>query len=308
MQNSKEDPEYQLKFGRQTALVGAFGASLRQYRLDDWDVIWGYQGRTNKLAGQGDVLMPFPSRLKDGRYTFGGQTHQLELTDKEGPNAIHGFLRAQMWETVEAAPDRVRFRQTIRPGQYAGYPFALDLEIAYALSADGLRTSFRARNPGDTSAPFGAGFHPYFTLDADGIDGWTAQIPAAEYLEFENLVPTGRILSVEDSPLDYRAPKTVGPNRFNFCFQKLARDADGYAVARLSQAAGGRRITLRFDQSFDYLVVYSGEAIPAPHARRAFAIEPLTCATDAFNHPEWGLRVLEPGQSHAGHYDIAAAD
>ncbi|NJL26262.1 MAG: hypothetical protein HC902_14665 [Calothrix sp. SM1_5_4] len=148
----------------------------------------------------------------------------------------------------------------------------------------------------------GVGFHPYFTLDSCPIDTWEASFPATKYLEFQNLVPTGRVLNVEGSPLDYREQKPIGANKFNFCFCDLEREADGSAVAMLRNS--NRAIKLTFDSAFNYLVVYSGEAIPAPDTRKAFAIEPITCATDAFNHPEWGLKILNPRESFTGSYRI----
>jgi aldose 1-epimerase len=57
------------------------------------------------------------------------------------------------------------------------------------------------------------------------------------------------------------------------------------------------------DRAFSALVVYTGDAIPN-HARRAIAIEPMTCASDAFNHPEWGLKRLEPGETFKGRYVV----
>jgi len=57
------------------------------------------------------------------------------------------------------------------------------------------------------------------------------------------------------------------------------------------------------DRSFSAVVVYTGDAI-AEVPRRAFAIEPMTCATDAFNHPEWGLKRLAPGETCTGRYLI----
>ena len=37
--------------------------------------------------------------------------------------------------------------------------------------------------------------------------------------------------------------------------------------------------------------------------KSGMSIEPMTCATDAFNHPEWGLK-LPPGQIFSGRYTI----
>jgi aldose 1-epimerase len=52
--------------------------------------------------------------------------------------------------------------------------------------------------------------------------------------------------------------------------------------------------------------MYTGDAITNA-ARRALAIEPMTCATDAFNHPDWGLQRLEPGDSFSGRYRIRSS-
>ncbi|ALA60746.1 hypothetical protein NITMOv2_4371 [Nitrospira moscoviensis] len=57
------------------------------------------------------------------------------------------------------------------------------------------------------------------------------------------------------------------------------------------------------DQSFSAIVVYTGDAIPRA-ARQALAIEPMTCASDAFNHPEWGLTRLQPDETFTGLYAI----
>jgi aldose 1-epimerase len=57
------------------------------------------------------------------------------------------------------------------------------------------------------------------------------------------------------------------------------------------------------DRSFSAVAVYTGDAI-AGAARRAVAIEAMTCASDAFNHPEWGLQQLSPGRVFSGRYTI----
>ena len=55
------------------------------------------------------MLIPFPGRISDGRYTFEGQSLQPKCNDKEGPNAIHGFVRSLPWHVREAHPNKVAF-------------------------------------------------------------------------------------------------------------------------------------------------------------------------------------------------------
>lgn len=308
-----KDVELTLAYGSQRAAVSPFGASLRRYYVQEdgseTDILWGYSGGDNKQGGQGDVLIPFPSRVKDGRYTFNGETHQMEHNDKEGPNAIHGFLRSHTWDHALNGKSAVRFETQIRRDEYAskGYPFSLDVTLEYRLDEGGLTCEFLIRNVGEEQAPVGAGFHPYFTVGTEKVDETETLLPASHYLEFEpTLVPTGNLIDVAGTPFDFREFRRVGETRFNHCYTGLIRGADGLARAKLRNPETGRTVTVWMDDSFPYLVVYTGDAIPEPHARRALAIEPMTCATDAFNHPEWGLATPAPGETFQGRYGIHA--
>jgi galactose mutarotase-like enzyme len=54
-----------------------------------------------------------------------------------------------------------------------------DLEVTYALTADGLTLAIGATTLGDRAAPFGAGFHPCLTLGDARIDGALLELPDA---------------------------------------------------------------------------------------------------------------------------------
>ena len=109
---------------------------------------------------------------------------------------------------------------------------------------------------------------------------------------------------MEGSALDFRKPKPVGGVVFNDCYLGPRRDADGRVRIRLSGGEAGRSLTVWMDEAFGYVVLYSGDPLPDDHRRRALAIEPMTCGSDAFNHPEWGLAVLEPGQTLSGSWGV----
>ena len=305
------DTELTLSQHNQRAVISPWGASLRRYFFMDTDgeeidIVWGYSGGSHKRGGQGDVLIPFPGRIGNGQYSFDGQTFQLECNDKEGPNAIHGFVRNLPWEIHENTSSRVTLTVTLLAETYAnrGYPFSLNIRVTYELTANGLSCTFRAENIGDCAAPVGVGFHPYFTVGTNNIDEAEAQIPGTGFLEFnERLVPTGTIYSVHDTPWDYRHFRQVGQQRFNHCYVNLERDAKGIATASLRHVPSNRTITITMDEAFSAVVVYTGDAIvDAPRA--ALAIEPMTCASDAFNHPDWGLRRLLPGETFSGRWSV----
>ncbi|HEX5544035.1 MAG TPA: hypothetical protein VFX10_00995 [Nitrospira sp.] len=303
--------ELTLSFENQRAVVSPWGASLRRYVLinggeHETDIVWGYSGGDGKRGGQGDVLIPFPGRISDGRYTFEGRSLQLECNDKEGPNAIHGFVRSLPWHMQEAHANKATFEIRLDADTYAerGYPFSLAVRVTYDLGVSGLTCTFAVKNVGQRAAPVGVGFHPYFTVGTSLIDEAEVQIPGTAYLEFnERLVPTGAILNVAGTPWDYRRFREIGRQRFNHCYVQLERDAQGTATASLRHTAGDRAIDVTMDRTFSAVVVYTGDAI-AEAPRAALAIEPMTCASDAFNHPDWGLKRLIPGETFSGRYNV----
>jgi aldose 1-epimerase len=272
--------------------------------------VWGYSGAQQKKGGQGDVLIPFAGRIADGRYSFEGRTFQLERNDREGPNAIHGFVRALAWTIRERSAHHCTFEIRLEAADYEprGYPFSLAINLTYTLDQRGLTSSFLVRNAGPVTTPVYAGFHPYFTVGTATIDEADALIPAAGYLEFnDRLVPTGRIATVAESEWDYRQWRRIGNRRFNHCYVQLARDPGGVCTASLRHPGNGRVIDVEMDAAFTAIVVYTGDAI-ADAPRRALAIEPMTGASDAFNHPEWGLKALSPDERFTGRYTIRSRD
>lgn len=311
MIDSTPDTEISLSFDNQRAVVSPWGASLRRYFMveadgGETDILWGYSGGSHKKGGQGDVLIPFPGRIAEGRYSFDGQALQLERNDKEGPNAIHGFVRTLPWKTHRADSNCAEFDVRLDAESYGrrGYPFSLGLRVTYTLDSQGLSCSFAVQNVGRQAALVGVGFHPYFTVGTSLVDEAEAKIPGAGYLEFnERLVPTGTIIAAAGTDWDYRDYRPIDSRRFNHCYVQLERDAEGMATASLRHAGSGRIIDVVMDRSFSAVVVYTGDAI-ADAPRRALAIEPMTCATDAFNHPEWGLKRLVSEETFAGRYTV----
>ena len=309
MPNDIADEEITLAVGDLRLKVSAFGASLRGLRRDTLDgkrqdIITGYTGAKGKVGGQGDVLIPFPGRVRNGHYTFNGQTHELNRNDKDGPNAIHGFLRLAMWETEAQTEDWVRFAISLDPAAHPGYPFALRATVLYMLDTDRFSCRYTIENTGPQAAPVAVGFHPYFTVGSEAIDVDTLHLPFASTLEMANLLPTGNILPVDGTPFDFRQPRPIGETVFNTCFLHPVRDPDGLLRVHLADANNQRALTLWMDDTFNYVVLYSGDPLPETHQRRSLAMEPMTCASDAFNHPEWGLMRLEPGQTFAGAWGV----
>lgn len=302
---STPDTEIVLVSGPTRLHVSPYGASLRGLTHHGEPVITAYEGAKGKVGGEGDVLVPFPGRIRDGRYVFGGQTYQLDRNDKEGPNAIHGFLRAVLWDIDNQTDTEATFSAAIRPQDHPGYPFSLHVQVTWQVFDGGLSCAFRIENTGDAPAPAAAGFHPYFTVGTDLIDTAELELPFAATLEADNgLLPTGRVLPVGGTPYDFRRAHAIGSTVFNTCFLHPQRGPDGAAVIGLRDPGSGRTVSIALSEAFSYVVLYSGDPLPPDRRRRALAIEPMTCGSDAFNHPEWGVSSLAPGASLSGHWQV----
>lgn len=104
------------------------------------------------------LLAPFPNRVADGRYRFLGREHDL-LPGRHGSRTVyHGFVREAPFELVDTTTGpgsaRLRLRTTrIRPGAYPGYPFSIDVEVTYLISANEIDIEIRATNLGTGPAP-----------------------------------------------------------------------------------------------------------------------------------------------------------
>src|SRR5690348_6435863 len=160
--------QVELVSGDQVAVVTGAGAGLRRYSARGRDVLDGFDASELCPSGRGQLLAPWPNRIEDGSYEFGGKTYQLALDEPERRNAIHGLVRWSKWSVAERAPERAVLEHTLVPSP--GYPFALALRAAYELSGDGLTVRLEATNVGPEPCPYGAGQHPYLAVDAERVD------------------------------------------------------------------------------------------------------------------------------------------
>ena len=204
--------EVAIAAGAQRAVVVTHGGGLRMYSNGTRQVIDGYRSGEPCRSGRGQVLIPWPNRLEDGSYEFDGLHHQLELTEPEHGNAIHGLVREATWTITEREPHRVVMEHLLQP--QPGYPFTLALRIEYDLSADGLRVSTTATNAGPDACPYGSGAHPYLTVGTASVDsaflrcpGWTVLRTDERGLPVSTTSPTSNAAQTAWRGSSSRAPE-----------------------------------------------------------------------------------------------------
>ncbi|MER5430894.1 aldose 1-epimerase [Streptomyces sp. NPDC002588] len=269
------------------------------------DLTDGYRDEAELLAQDGvraGLMAPFCNRVADGRYRFRGREHDL-LPGRRGDRTIyHGFAREAPFElvgsTTTADSARLLLRTTaIRPGRYPGYPFAIDVEAEFTVGGHELAIEVRAANTGDATAPYAAGWHPYFTLSRP-LDDLSLHIPARTLVRTDAalLPPPGdaAFLPLDRCPgMDFRVPRPLGDAVIDACFADLSPGPDGRAETVLSDPATGEE--LRVWQYGGYMHVFTGDTL-ARDRRASIALEPVEAMTDAFNRPEHAAALsLEPG-------------
>jgi aldose 1-epimerase len=288
-----------LTHGDQRVVVVEVGGGLRSYSAGGRDVLDGYGPAEMCRSGRGQVLSPWPNRLQDGSYEFGGRRHQLPLTEPEHRNAIHGLVRWEAWTVTERDPHRVVLRHVVHPRP--GYPFSLVLQMDYQLSDAGLLVRSTATNAGAEPCPYGSGAHPYLTLGTATVDPVVLRVPARTVLHTDDRgIPVGAE-PVDGSDYDFRRPRPIGATVLDHAFTDLERDEDGLARVELS-GPDGARVVLWADAGYGYLMVFSGDPLPDVN-RRSLAVEPMTCPPNAFRSGQ-DLICLEPGRSFTSTWGI----
>jgi aldose 1-epimerase len=286
--------------GGQRVGVIELGGGLRSYEVAGRALLDGFPPGERPASGRGQVLAPWPNRIQDGSYEFDGKRMQLPLTEPEHGNAIHGLVRQATWGVVDVAPDRVVMEYLLEP--QPGYPFTLALTIEYALADDGLTVTTTARNIGREPCPFGSGQHPYLTLGTETVDRLRLQVPGRVVVTSDERGLPARSEAVEGTEYDFRSGRAIGRTVLDNAYTELERGADGHARVLLDDPDGGGGSTLWVDESYPYLMVFTGDPLPDV-ARRSIAVEPMTCPPNAFRTGDSLIR-LEPGESTSSSWGI----
>ncbi|QIG43451.1 aldose 1-epimerase family protein [Nocardioides anomalus] len=286
--------QHEISSGDYRAVVTQSGAALRSLTHEGRDLVDGFGADEMSAGGRGQVLAPWPNRIRDGQYSFAGRDLQLPLTEPARHNASHGLVRWASFAVLEQADDAVRLGYRV-PAQ-SGYPWTLDVSVRYAVGPDGLTVTTRALNQSGSPAPFAAGHHPYLTAGAGPCDAWSLTLTAGTRVlaDPERKLPTGTE-PVAGTAYDFADGRVIGDLVLDHAFGGWG----GSAVLRGPEAA----VELWADEAWGWVMVYTGDDNAEGTRRRSVALEPMTAPADAFNSGE-GLRVLEPGEAFEAAWGI----
>lgn len=283
--------------GGTTASIAQVGASLRALRVDGIDLIETYPSGSPTPAASGIVLVPWPNRVRDGRWDDNGRPRQLSITEPALGNASHGLLRFAAYEPAAETDAALTLSATVYP--QTGYPYLLETRVTYAVTATGIDVTHEILNRGEGDAPVALGTHPYLRIgDLPTQELTITSSGASRFVLDDRKLP----LSEEpvDADTDLRSGRRLGSVDLDTAYGSLQRDPDGLVRTTLT-APDARSVTLWQGEGFDYVQVFTTDRYPG--RTLAVAIEPMTAPADALNSGI-GLRRLAPGESWTLHWGI----
>ncbi len=293
-------------------IVPGAGCQCLSYRSGALEIVAGPANpeawREHPHRGGIPILFPWPGRVAGARFTFKNREFRLPINDAAHGNAIHGFASEHAFRVTRRGPYFVTaiLDSSEYPNLSSIWPWPFVLEIDYQVG-NGLRLKARIINTGDSVMPFGFGAHPYFhaPLDPKGSrDAMLIELDAdARWPLDANMIPTG-----EAEPLsgkyDFRKPRAIGADTYDDAFRMapISKDDRDAPRARLIDPSLKLALEVRADSVFEDFVVY------APPGNPVVALEPYTCAPDAFNLAARGIaagmRELAPGHTFEAGFEI----
>jgi len=245
---------------------------------------------------RGRILFPFNDRIPGGQYTFDGVDYQLPINEEEDGSSIHGLVYNKPFvvseEILNDDSGSIKLSYTINADDFESYPFSVKLEVVYAISDSGFSVDYRICNCDDKALPVALGWHPYFS-PGKAINSLRMKCGGGSFVEVdETLNPTGELVSVTGTDLDYHQFKELGDRELDIAF---TLPSDGITLLNNES----RTLELIFDAGFfPYVQLFT------PPKRKSIAIEPVTAATNSFNIDGLGKMVLNSGERRSGSVKI----
>ncbi|GBG94804.1 aldose 1-epimerase [Ligilactobacillus salitolerans] len=258
-------------------------------------------------------------RIKNGQFTLNGKQYQLPTN--ENGNTLHGGdggFRFLNWGYTTSRTENsvsVIFQKHIKE-ERDGFPGNFLATVIYTLdNKNRVTISYSALN-GEEETLFNPTCHAYFNLsDRHDLTTHSLQINSHEYLQLDDeLIPTGRVLQVDDTPYDFRKFKSlqqaIDENQgFDDAFVVNGPGMATEPIVVLRDNESGRQITIKSEGTG--LVMYTmpevadGVKFSRDHGEDAIPCEGVALEAqqlpDAINNENFGDIVLKKNEKKTYH-------
>jgi len=229
--------------------------------------------------------IPYVSRIRDGRFGFGGREYRLPPNQPPSAHPLHGVVWRRPGNITDQTADHVTVTHDISEEDL---PYRFSATQAWTVSGDTLSVTLSVTNTGAELLPFGLGLHPFFNKTPQArIKTQVAKI----------ITNDADVIPVSLDPLtpeqDFtREFKTLSRLPVDNCFTGWSR------MCEIEWPDLNAAITMTADPVFSFFVVC------APETENWFCANPVTHFNDAFNNPiglrETGLKTLATRQTLSG--------
>lgn len=306
------------------ARLMTYGATLVSLEVPDrdgkiGDIVLGHDSLEGYLKASpyfGCIVGRYGNRIAKGRFSLNGTKYILATND--GENHLHGGIKGfdkVIWKAEPVQEENavgVKFTY-LSPDGEEGYPGNLSCTVIYRLTNDD-ELSIRYEAETDKPTPVNLTHHSYFNLAGQGsgdILGHDLTLFADSYTPVDGgLIPTGEILSVLDSPMDFTSPKAIGAEidkveggyDHNFVLNRGGRDLA--LAARLHDPKSGR--TMEIYTTEPGIQFYSGNFLDGTITGKGGKVYQkhygLCLETQHFpdspNKPNFPSTILKPGEKY----------
>ena len=284
------------------------------------DVALGYETLEEYLDETpyfGALVGRYGNRISEGKFTLAGKDYHLAVND--GPNHLHGGTKGfdkVVWDAVEVESEEgVAVKLTyLSPDGQEGYPGNLRCTIIYTLTDQNeLKIEYKAHT--DQATVINLTHHSYFNLSGhhsgDILSHWL-QLHAGSFTPVDaGLIPTGEIMGVAGTPLDFTGPQAIGARigeiegGYDHNFVLDSQEGSLVLAARLTEPVSGRvmevyttepAIQFYSGNFLDGTLTGKGGAVYQKHAGLCLETQHYP---DSPNKPQFPSTVLHPGDAYS---------
>lgn len=264
--------------------VSNYGARLLQWHTEidgaERNIVLGYSSLSDYLDDPfylGAIVGPFANRIGDSRFYIDDKEFNLDAN--EGKHHLHGgpnALSNMFWSVSEQTSHAITLECEMADG-FNGYPGPITFKVVYrlnddrALIIDLYASSEQATVVGPTS-------HPYFNLAGVGNDHHhhLLQVFGENYTEVdEKCIPTGEILPVDDTPLDFRRPRILSDEEerdnidHNFTVRSKSEGAQAILISP------DKKLQLHVTSDYPGMQIYTGHHLDGKfQSKEGICLEP----------------------------------
>ena len=288
------------------------------------DIVLGYstlEGYIRNKPHFGSIVGRCAGRISNTRFSIEEKCYTL-TRNNGGKHCLHGGYPAydrQLWhaDIISGSDEAGVSFSRISPDGEQGFPGEVRFTVSYTLSKDNTIT-LRYEAHTTKTTPINLTNHTYFNLNPAGMqdDGsyvsalnHHVQLAASRYAEVDaSLIPTGTLIPVEGTPLDFRTPKLLSND-----FDKLKNgyddtwliDTDGTdtipCAAVVTEPATGR--TLHIYSTQPAITMYTANFLNGEQGKNGdvYNKHSAVCfetqhVPDSPNHPEFPSVWVHPGE------------